>query len=259
MPNKEAPLLAITHLEKVYTARFGALRVQALADVSFTVPKGEYLAIMGESGAGKTTLLNILAALDRPTGGSVCLNGRDLTRIPDKDLAAFRRDHLGFVFQDFNLLDTLSVRDNILLPLVLANTPYAEMSTRLEPLALQLGIAALLDKFPYEISGGQKQRVAVARALITRPELVLADEPTGALDSRSADGLLELFGAINAGGQTILMVTHSVRAASHAQRVLFLRDGQVYHQLYRGDLSREEMFARISDTLTALAGGADHV
>ena len=257
MPNKETPLLAITHLEKVYTARFGSLRVQALADISFTVPKGEYLAIMGESGAGKTTLLNILAALDRPTGGSVCLNGRDLTKIPDKDLAEFRRDHLGFVFQDFNLLDTLSVRDNILLPLVLADTPYAEMSTRLEPLALQLGIAALLDKFPYEISGGQKQRVAVA--LITRPELVLADEPTGALDSRSADGLLELFGAINAGGQTILMVTHSVRAASHAQRVLFLRDGQVYHQLYRGALSREEMFARISDTLTALAGGADHV
>lgn len=252
------PLLQINHLEKVYTARFGSMRVQALADISFDVPEGEYLAIMGESGAGKTTLLNILAALDRPTGGSVNLRGRDLTRIPDAELAEFRRDHLGFVFQDFNLLDTLSVRDNILLPLVLADTPYAEMSARLQPLAALLGIGALLDKFPYEISGGQKQRAAVARALITKPDLILADEPTGALDSHSADSLLKLFGAINRDGQTIVMVTHSVRAASHAQRVLFLRDGQVYHQLYRGSLSREEMFARISDTLTALAGGTDH-
>lgn len=251
-------LLQINHLEKVYTARFGSMRVQALADISFDVPEGEYLAIMGESGAGKTTLLNILAALDRPTGGSVNLRGRDLTRIPDAELAEFRRDHLGFVFQDFNLLDTLSVRDNILLPLVLADTPYAEMAARLQPLATRLGIAALLDKFPYEISGGQKQRAAVARALITRPDLILADEPTGALDSHSADSLLKMFGAINRDGQTIVMVTHSVRAASHAQRVLFLRDGQVYHQLYRGSLSREEMFARISDTLTALSGGMDH-
>lgn len=252
------PLLQINHLEKVYTARFGSMRVQALADISFDVPEGEYLAIMGESGAGKTTLLNILAALDRPTGGSVNLRGRDLTRIPDAELAEFRRDHLGFVFQDFNLLDTLSVRDNILLPLVLADTPYAEMAARLQPLATRLGIAALLDKFPYEISGGQKQRAAVARALITKPDLILADEPTGALDSHSADTLLKMFGAINRDGQTIVMVTHSVRAASHAQRVLFLRDGQVYHQLYRGSLSREEMFARISDTLTALSGGMDH-
>ena len=252
------PLLQINHLEKVYTARFGSMRVQALADISFDVPEGEYLAIMGESGAGKTTLLNILAALDRPTGGSVNLRGRDLTRIPDAELAEFRRDHLGFVFQDFNLLDTLSVRDNILLPLVLADIPYAEMAARLQPLATRLGIAALLDKFPYEISGGQKQRAAVARALITRPDLILADEPTGALDSHSADALFKMFGAINRDGQTIVMVTHSVRAASHAQRVLFLRDGQVYHQLYRGSLSREEMFARISDTLTALSGGMDH-
>ena len=251
------PLLQINHLEKVYTARFGSMRVQALADISFDVPEGEYLAIMGESGAGKTTLLNILAALDRPTGGSVNLRGRDLTRIPDAELAEFRRDHLGFVFQDFNLLDTLSVRDNILLPLVLADTPYAEMAARLQPLATRLGIAALLDKFPYEISGGQKQRAAVARALITRPDLILADEPTGALDSHSADSLLKMFGAINRDGQTIVMVTHSVRAASHAQRVLFLRDGQVYHQLYRGGESQEAQFRRISDTLTVLAGGGE--
>ena len=248
-------LLEIRHLEKTYSTRFGGTKVQALADVNFTVEQGEYLAIMGESGAGKTTLLNILAALDRPTGGAVLLNGSDITRLGEKALSAFRRDHLGFVFQDFNLLDTFSLKDNIFLPLVLAGTPYREMSLRLGPIARQLGIAELLDKYPYEVSGGQKQRAAVARALITRPELVLADEPTGALDSRSAESLLHLFGKINEAGQTIVMVTHSVRAASHAGRVLFLRDGQVYHQLYRGGMSTESMFARISDTLTALSGG----
>ena len=252
------PLLEIRHLEKTYATRFGGARVQALADVNFAVEPGEYLAIMGESGAGKTTLLNILAALDRPTGGEVLLNGQDITKIREKDIAAFRRDHLGFVFQDFNLLDTFSIQDNILLPLVLAGAPYREMELRLGPIARQLGIVDILPKYPYEVSGGQKQRAAVARALITRPALVLADEPTGALDSRSADSLLQLFGEINAGGQTILMVTHSVRAASHAGRVLFLRDGRVYHQLYRGSLTAEQMFARISDTLTALAGGDDH-
>ena len=248
-------LLEISHLQKTYSTRFGGVKVEALSDVSFTVEQGEYLAIMGESGAGKTTLLNILAALDRPTGGSVCLNGRDITKISDRELSAFRRDHLGFVFQDFNLLDTFSLKDNIFLPLVLAGTPYREMSLRLGPIARQLGIAELLDKYPYEVSGGQKQRAAVARALITRPELILADEPTGALDSRSSDSLLHLFGKINEGGQTIVMVTHSVRAASHAGRVLFLQDGQVYHQLYRSGMSTESMFARISDTLTALSGG----
>lgn len=248
-------LLEISHLQKTYSTRFGGVKVEALSDISFTVEQGEYLAIMGESGAGKTTLLNILAALDRPTGGSVCLNGRDITKISDRELSAFRRDHLGFVFQDFNLLDTFSLKDNIFLPLVLAGTPYREMSLRLGPIARQLGIAELLDKYPYEVSGGQKQRAAVARALITRPELILADEPTGALDSRSSDSLLHLFGKINEGGQTIVMVTHSVRAASHAGRVLFLRDGQVYHQLYRSGMSTESMFARISDTLTALSGG----
>ena len=248
-------LLEISHLQKTYSTRFGGVKVEALSDVSFTVEQGEYLAIMGESGAGKTTLLNILAALDRPTGGSVCLNGRDITKISDRELSAFRRDHLGFVFQDFNLLDTFSLKDNIFLPLVLAGTPYREMSLRLGPIARQLGIAELLDKYPYEVSGGQKQRAAVARALMTRPALILADEPTGALDSRSSDSLLHLFGKINEGGQTIVMVTHSVRAASHAGRVLFLRDGQVYHQLYRSGMSTESMFARISDTLTALSGG----
>lgn len=250
-------LLEVQHLQKVYTTRFGGNQVTALTDVSFSVEPGEYVAIMGESGSGKTTLLNILAALDRPTAGEVFLNGKALSDIRERDLAAFRRSHLGFVFQDFNLLDTFSLQDNIFLPLVLAGKDYREMHKKLQPIADQLGIAELLAKYPYEVSGGQKQRAAVARALITDPQLVLADEPTGALDSRASDNLLDLFGEINRAGQTIVMVTHSVKAASHAGRVLFLRDGQVYHQLYRGGQSAEAQFAKISDTLTVLAQGGE--
>ena len=250
-------LLEIHHVKKVYTTRFGGNQVTALKDVNFAVEDGEYVAIMGESGAGKTTLLNILAALDRPTAGEVLLDGHDITQISEKALSAFRRDHLGFVFQDFNLLDTFSLRDNIYLPLVLAGKPYREMEARLEPIAQGLGITDLLEKYPYEVSGGQKQRAAIARALITSPRLILADEPTGALDSHATDSLLRLFGTINAGGQTLLMVTHSVKAASHAGRVLFLRDGEVYHQLYRGEMSFEQMFAKVSDTLTMLTTGGE--
>ena len=252
-------LLEIRHVKKIYTTRFGGNQVTALRDVNFAVEDGEYVAIMGESGAGKTTLLNILAALDKPSSGEVLLDGHDITQISDKELSAFRRDHLGFVFQDFNLLDTFSLRDNIYLPLVLAGRPYKEMENRLLPIAERLGITELLEKYPYEVSGGQKQRAAVARALITNPRLILADEPTGALDSHTTDSLLSLFGTINEGGQTLLMVTHSVKAASHAGRVLFLRDGEVYHQLYRGNMSFEEMFAKVSDTLTMLTtGGESH-
>ena len=250
-------LLEIHHVKKVYTTRFGGNQVTALRDVNFAVEDGEYVAIMGESGAGKTTLLNILAALDRPTAGEVLLDGHDITQISEKALSAFRRDHLGFVFQDFNLLDTFSLRDNIYLPLVLAGKPYREMEARLEPIVQRLGITDLLEKYPYEVSGGQKQRAAIARALITSPRLILADEPTGALDSHATDSLLRLFGTINAGGQTLLMVTHSVKAASHAGRVLFLRDGEVYHQLYRGEMSFEQMFAKVSDTLTMLTTGGE--
>lgn len=252
-------ILEVQSLQKVYTTRFGGTQVQALKNVTFHVEEGEYVAIMGESGSGKTTLLNILAALDKPTGGTVKLDGQELGKIRESEVAAFRRDHLGFVFQDFNLLDTFSLEDNIYLPLVLSGKQPAEMKQRLVPLAAQLGIAHLLKKYPYEVSGGQKQRAAVARALITNPRLILADEPTGALDSKSTDELLRLFGDINAQGQTILMVTHSVKAASHAGRVLFLRDGKVYHQLYRGEEKPEEQFRRISDTLTVLTqGGEDH-
>lgn len=252
-------ILEVNNVEKIYTTRFGGSSVQALRDVTFSVEAGEYVAIMGESGSGKTTLLNILAALDRPTRGKVLLEGRDLTAISEKELSAFRRTNLGFVFQDFNLLDTFNLMDNIMLPLVLSGKKYHEMNQRLKPLATMLGISELLYKYPYEVSGGQKQRAAVARALITQPKLILADEPTGALDSRSSDDLLQMFNRINQSGQTILMVTHSVKAASHASRVLFIGDGSVFHQMYRGNSTNEEMFQKISDTLTSMAtGGGIH-
>ena len=248
-------ILEVKNLKKTYSTRFGGVQVHALTDVSFAVEAGEYVAIMGESGSGKTTLLNILAALDRPTGGEVLLDGSPLSAIGERQMAAFRRENLGFVFQDFNLLDTFTLEDNILLPLVLDRKSYSEMNRRLTPIAQRLGIDDILYKYPYEVSGGQKQRAAVARALITEPRLILADEPTGALDSRATDQLLQTFNDINAAGQTILMVTHSTRAASHASRVLFIKDGQVYHQLYRGGMSVADMFQRISETLTMIATG----
>ncbi len=248
-------ILEVRNLKKIYTTRFGGNQVQALSNLNFSVEEGEYVAIMGESGSGKTTLLNILAALDRPTGGEVILNGKNIVTIREKEISEFRRDNLGFVFQDFNLLDNFSLKDNILLPLVLGGVAPREMEPEIMPIAKKLGITALLEKFPYEVSGGQKQRAAVARALITRPQLILADEPTGALDSKATDGLLDLFNAINAEGQTILMVTHSTKAASHAKRVLFIKDGEVFHQLYRGNMSNEELYAKISDTLTVLTTG----
>lgn len=248
-------LLEVKNVKKIYTTRFGGNQVEALKDVSFAVEPREFVAIMGESGSGKTTLLNILAALDKPTGGKVFLKGRDMTLVKEREIAAFRRQNLGFVFQDFNLLDTFSLKDNIFLPLVLAGKKYDEMERRLSPIAARLGIGELLEKYPYEVSGGQKQRAAVARALITNPQIVLADEPTGALDSRAADELLALFGQINADGQTILMVTHSVKAASHAGRVLFIKDGVVFHQLYRGNLDNAEMYEKISDALTVITTG----
>jgi putative ABC transport system ATP-binding protein len=248
-------LLEVNHLRKIYTTRFGGAKVQALTDVTFTVEEGEFVTIMGESGSGKTTLLNILASLDKPTAGEVTLKGMPMTVIKESKLAAFRREHLGFIFQDFNLLDTFSVQDNIYLPLVLSGRPFTEMSERLAPLAESLSIKDILKKFPYEISGGQKQRVAAARALITHPDIVLADEPTGALDSKAAGALLNLLADINRRGQTIFMVTHSARAASKSGRVLFIRDGEVFHQIYRGDASDEEMHKKISHALTVSAGG----
>lgn len=245
-------LLEVKNLKKIYTTRLGGNKVQALDNVNFAVEQGEYVAIMGESGSGKTTLLNIMASLDRPTGGQVILAGKDMAQIKQKELCAFRRDNMGFVFQDFNLLDSLSLKDNIFLPMVLAGRNYRDMEERLKPLAAKLDIADLLEKYPYEVSGGQKQRAAVARALITGPQIVLADEPTGALDSKSSDKLLRIFAQVNRDGQTILMVTHSIQAASRAGRVLFIKDGCVFNQIYRGRLNNEEMYKKISDTLTIL-------
>lgn len=251
-------ILNVSGVQKIYTTRFGGNRVEALRRVSFDVEQGEYVAIMGESGSGKTTLLNILAALDKPTAGTVWLDGRELSKIKESSVAAFRRDNLGFVFQEFNLLDTFTLEDNIYLPLVLAGKSYGEMRRRIEPIAAQLGIGTLLKKYPYEVSGGQKQRAAVARALITNPRLILADEPTGALDSKATDELLRLFADINKSGQTILMVTHSVKAASHASRVLFIKDGEVFHQIYRGENTSQQLYQKISDVLTMLATGGEN-
>ena len=257
MEETKLSLLEVSNVKKTYTSRLGENTVEALKGVNFSVESGEYIAIMGESGSGKTTLLNILAALDRPTSGEVRLNGINLVSMKEKEISAFRRKNLGFVFQDFNLLDTFSLRDNIFLPLVLSGENYKTMETKLIPLAKKLGIEQLLDKYPYEVSGGQKQRAAAARALITNPALILADEPTGALDSKSTDELLSLFNTVNEDGQTIVMVTHSTKAASHASRVLFIKDGVVYHQIYRGDMTTEKMYQKISDTLTILATGGE--
>ena len=250
-------LLEVKGLKKIYKTRFGGQSVEALKNVNFSVEEGEYVAIMGESGSGKTTLLNILAALDQATSGTVLLEGKDFSKIKENEVASFRRDNLGFVFQEFNLLDTFTLEDNIYLPLVLAGKDYQEMKATLMPIAVSLGIEDLLKKYPYEVSGGQKQRAAVARALITQPKMILADEPTGALDSKSSDELLRLFADVNRMGQTILMVTHSARAASRAGRVLFIRDGEVFHQLYRGEESDDMFYQKIVDTLTLLAQGGE--
>ncbi len=244
-------ILEVQGVKKIYTTRLGGNKVQALSNVNFSVEEGEYVAIMGESGSGKTTLLNILAALDKPTAGSIVLEGKKLSDIKEAQMAAFRRDNLGFVFQDFNLIDTFNLKDNILLPLVLSGK-LDDLDEKAEKVAAKLGISELLNKFPYEVSGGQKQRAAAARALITNPKIILADEPTGALDSKSTDSLLDIFEKINKDGQTILMVTHSVKAASHAGRVLFIKDGEVFHQIYRGNSNNHEMYQKITDTLTAI-------
>ena len=250
-------LLEAKGIRKVYKTRFGGATVEALKNVNFSVEKGEYVAIMGESGSGKTTLLNIIAALDKSTEGTVTLDGMKLNSVKDSEIARFRRENLGFVFQDFNLLDTFTLEDNIYLPLVLSGMKPSEMQRRLDALAAPLGISELLKKYPYEVSGGQKQRAAVARALITDPRIILADEPTGALDSKSSDELLDLFAKVNHMGHTILMVTHSAKAASRASRVMFIRDGVVFHQIYKGEATDQQMYQKISDTLTLLAQGGE--
>lgn len=250
-------LLEVNHIKKIYKTRLGGNEVLALRDVHFTVEPGEFVAIMGESGSGKTTLLNILAGLDSPSAGRVLVSGKDYTTLKDSERAIFRRENLGFIFQDFNLLDNFSVEDNIKLPLVLSGMDYRKMDAKVATAAARLGITELLKKYPYEISGGQKQRTAVARALITNPHILLADEPTGALDSRSSTNLLRQLREINQNGQTILMVTHSNVAASYANRVMFIKDGEVFHQIYRGEMTRNEMLDKICDAVTVLMRGGE--
>lgn len=251
-------LLEVRNVKKVYTTRLGANQVQALSNVNFSVEDGEYVAIMGESGSGKTTLLNILAALDRPTAGEILLNGKNTVEIKNKELSAFRRTNLGFVFQDFNLLDTLTMKENVELAMSLCSHSKKEIETRSEEMLRRLGISRIADKFPYEVSGGQKQRCACARALINRPQIVFADEPTGALDSKSARMLLETFSELNEKmGATILMVTHDAFSASYCERILFLKDGQIFHELVKGSRTRKEFLNRILDVLSLTGGDLD--
>ena len=252
-------VLEVEDIKKIYRPRFGGNQVQALSKVTFSVEEGEYVSIMGESGSGKTTLLNIMAALDRPTQGEVYLDGRPLSAIKEKDISKFRRENLGFVFQDFNLLDNFSLKDNIFLPLVLSGVDYPQMEQRLAPIAKKLGITSLLNKYPYEVSGGQKQRCACARALANHPTLLLADEPTGALDSLSAQTLLETFTDMNQNmGATILMVTHDAFSASYCSRILFLKDGKIFHELVRGGKERRAFLNEILDVMTLTGGERSH-
>ena len=248
-------LLEVSNLEKIYKTRLSSNQVVALDNVNFSVEEGEYIAIMGESGSGKTTLLNLLALLDKSTKGEIILEGKDFSTISDSEMSKFRREHLGFVFQDFNLLDTLTLKENIILPLILAEEDPASFDKRADDIAKSLRINELLNKYPYEVSGGQKQRCAVARALITNPKLLLADEPTGALDSNSSRELMEVFSKLNEDGQTIIMVTHSIQAAAEAKRVLFIKDGKIFHEIYNSGFSKFEMGEKIADTMQMLQRG----
>ncbi|ATD31250.1 ABC transporter ATP-binding protein [Macrococcoides bohemicum] len=244
-------LLNIKNVKKVFGR--GANQTVALKDMNFSINEGEFVAIMGESGSGKSTLLNIIATFDTPTEGTVTIGGQDLSMLKNKEVAKFRRDTLGFVFQDFNVLHTMSNKDNILMPLVLSNMKPNVMEERLSLLAPRLGISEHLEKFPNQISGGQQQRVAIARALISNPSLLLADEPTGALDSKTSTDIMNLFQDINKDNQTILMVTHSTIDAAYASRVVFIKDGILYHEIYRGDETQNEFQKRISDSLSMLS------
>ncbi len=243
-------LLKLNNVKKVYKTK--KMKVHALQNINFQVEDGEFVAIMGESGSGKTTLLNIIASFDKPTMGSVILKGKKINEINDSELASFRRNYLGFVFQEFNLLDTLSNRDNISLPLVLSNKKASEIQKKVEKVASELAIEEILEKYPYEISGGQKQRIAIARAIVSAPELVLADEPTGALDSKTAEQIIGVFNYLNKLGNSILMVTHSIKAASGANRVLFIKDGIVFHEIYKGDLNSRQFQEKIAESLSML-------
>jgi putative ABC transport system ATP-binding protein len=242
-------------LKKVYGSKGNVFT--ALQDIDLTITEGEFVGIMGPSGSGKTTLLNMLATIDQPTSGEIVVDGMSLMKMKEAELATFRREKLGFIFQDYNLLDTLTVKENILLPLALARMNVAELERRVEVISKKFGIDPLLDKYPYQISGGQKQRTAACRAIVSNPSLVLADEPTGALDSKSATELLESLQSLNVQDQsTILIVTHDAFAASYCTRVVFIKDGKLFTELNKGTSSRKEFFNKVMDVLSVLGGGA---
>lgn len=250
-------VLLVQDVKKSYSSRFGGSVTHALRDISFHVEEGEFIGIMGPSGAGKTTLLNVIATIDTPTSGSIQIGGQEIVKLKEPNLSRFRRDQLGFMFQDFNLLDSLTLKENILLPLALAKVSVGEMELRVQELSAQLGIKDLLHKYPYEVSGGQKQRAAAARAVIHRPQLVLADEPTGALDSKSSRELLQCMTELNERNHTsIVLVTHDAFAASYCRRILFIKDGALFTELVRGQMTRKQFFDKILDILAALGG--DH-
>ena len=255
-----APVLEVAHLEKVYGALGNVTR--ALNDVSFTVNRGEFVGIMGASGSGKSTLLNCVSTIDSATSGTIRINGQDVTRMKQAKLSQFRREELGFIFQDSNLLDTLTARENIALPLTIARTNSAEISTRVQDVAARLSISQVLDKYPYQMSGGQQQRVAAARALVTDPTMIMADEPTGALDSKSARLLLESLEALNrrlgATGAMLTFIFMDLQYIGHTSRVLFIRDGKIFTELRRGDTDRREFFDRIMEVVAMMGGeGSD--
>ena len=245
----EKIMLELWDLHKIYSVEKSGVKYEALKGVDFQAKEGDFIAIMGESGSGKTTTLNIIASLDTPTSGEVVIGGIDISKMNNKEICKFRRENLGFVFQDFNLLNYFTVKDNIAFPLVLLNKSKKEIDEKVSELAEQTGITKLLDKYPYEISGGEKQRTAVARALVCDPQLVLADEPTGALDSKNSDQLMELFQTFNDKGQTIIMVTHSIKSASKAKKVLFLKDGMIGNTLDKADRNDDEFEEEIANFL----------
>jgi putative ABC transport system ATP-binding protein len=253
-------VLNIENLKKVYGSKFGGIKYVALEDINLKVASGEFIAIMGPSGSGKTTLLNVISTIDKPTSGSIFIDGKDISKLKEPNLSSFRREKLGFVFQDFNLLDTMTIKENIVLPLALSKTPYDTIIKKLTDITTKLGIENILSKHPFEVSGGQKQRAAAARAIITDPSLVLADEPTGSLDSKASKEVLNCFEYLNdKNNATILMVTHDAFAASYCKRVIFIKDGSLFNEIYKGDMSRKNFYHNILKILSAIGGDTDDI
>ncbi|PJI08130.1 MULTISPECIES: ABC transporter ATP-binding protein [Clostridium] len=248
-------VLNIQNLKKVYGSRFGGVKYTALEDINLKVESGEFVGIMGPSGSGKTTFLNVISTIDKPTAGKVFIDGKDIVRLKEPGLSKFRREKLGFIFQDFNLLDNMTIKENIVLPLALAKIPYDVIEKRLNDITKKLGISKILSNHTYEVSGGQKQRAAAARAMITNPSLVLADEPTGALDSKASKELLNSLKYLNENNKaTILMVTHDAFAASYCKRVIFIKDGKLFNEIYKGDRDRKSFYDSILKVLSVIGG-----